>query len=255
MQTAINYGSQPSLRFSGSYVFVVSHMRSFSSLLCHILGSHPDISGYAENHQQYFTRSDLRQLAWKVRTTTEKTDLGRYVLDKILHNQLEIAPDILRRPDVKVIFLVRRAGDTIASILDMSRAMGHAGEFSDPAGALEYYVSRLAKIEAYSELLGRQALLVAAERLIDDTAATLAGISEWLHLDSPLPTTYKTFRHTGERGFGDPSPNIKAGSVVADAALRRGGRAPIAVPADIVARGDMAYATCWDRLAMRCDVR
>src|SRR5213075_544290 len=40
------YGA-PVARHTGRFIFVVSHMRSFSSLLCHILGSHPEISGYA----------------------------------------------------------------------------------------------------------------------------------------------------------------------------------------------------------------
>jgi hypothetical protein len=36
---------------SRAYVLVLSHMRSFSSMLCHVLGSHEEIAGYAEMHQ------------------------------------------------------------------------------------------------------------------------------------------------------------------------------------------------------------
>jgi len=255
MRYTINYGPQPGSRFSGSFVFVVSHMRSYSSLLCHILGSHPDISGYAEAHLSYFGGTELRQLGWKVRAMTDRPELGRYVLDKILHNHLEIAPTVLSRPDVKVIFLVRSAENTITSILDMYRELGHKGQFSEPERVLDYYVTRLGRIQAYSEQLARGALLIAAERLIADAAATLAGISQWLNLESPLSSTYRTFKFTGQPGFGDPSPNIKAGKVVTDAAERHRGRVPIAVPADLFARGNAAYAAHWEKLAMRSDVR
>jgi hypothetical protein len=40
-------------------LFVLGHMRSYSSLLCHILGSHPQIDGYCETHIKYRTRFDL----------------------------------------------------------------------------------------------------------------------------------------------------------------------------------------------------
>src|SRR5207344_470155 len=98
----------------------------YSSLLCHILGSHPEISGYAETHQSYTGRTGLKRLAAKVRAATGARTLGRYVLDKILHNYAKIAPDVLGRPDVKVLFLVRRPEDTIASILNMSLLTGRA---------------------------------------------------------------------------------------------------------------------------------
>ena len=45
MQITIQYGATSQHRHSGEFLFVISHMRSYSSLLCHILGSHPEISG------------------------------------------------------------------------------------------------------------------------------------------------------------------------------------------------------------------
>ncbi len=255
MQYTITYGLPSEPRSSGRFVFVVSHMRSYSSLLCHILGSHPEISGYAEAQLSYLTSTDLRQLARMVRGMTERSTPGRYVLDKILHNHLEIAPAILSRPDVKVIFLVRRAEETITSILHMYQAMGYSGPFSEPERVLDYYVTRLGRIQAYSEQLARGALLIAAECLIADTAATLATLSQWLNLGTPLSPVYRTFKFTGKSGFGDPSPNIMAGKIVPDAAERHRGRVPIDVLPDLLARGNAAYAAHWDQLVARSDVR
>lgn len=120
----MNYNaSRPVLQIqylhASSYLFVVSHMRSFSTLLCHILGSHSDIGGYVETHQSYFGGFDLDRLAVKVTDTTEDPLLRRYLLDKMLHNYVHIAPKVLARPDVKILFLIRSAEDTIRSILNL----------------------------------------------------------------------------------------------------------------------------------------
>src|SRR3954447_7337822 len=45
-------------------------MRSYSSVLSHILGSHPQISGYCETHTKYRTWFDLWKLRRRVRKLT-----------------------------------------------------------------------------------------------------------------------------------------------------------------------------------------
>ena len=82
MKYEFTYGARAARGRSRRYLFVLSHMRSFSSLLCHILGSHPEIAGYAEAHQAYAGRADLLQLTRKVESTLEGAVAGRYVLDK-----------------------------------------------------------------------------------------------------------------------------------------------------------------------------
>src|SRR3981081_4049252 len=113
VQYRIQYSLQPEGVPQAGYIFVIGHMRSYSSLLCHILGSNPAISGYAETHQSYFGSTDLRRLARKVRETKGAERLGPYILDKMLHNGLAIAPNILQRSDIKIIFLIRPAEETI----------------------------------------------------------------------------------------------------------------------------------------------
>ena len=66
------YGANSYLRTAG-YLFVVGHMRSYSSLLAHILGSHPRIVGYAEMHQKYRNVLDLLELTRKVERTCDKS--------------------------------------------------------------------------------------------------------------------------------------------------------------------------------------
>ena len=69
-------------------LFVLGHMRSYSSLLCHILGSHPQVDGYCETHIKYRTWLDLLRLRSRVVQLTGEPLRGRYILDKVLHNTL-----------------------------------------------------------------------------------------------------------------------------------------------------------------------
>lgn len=249
MQYDAQYGTAVTHRYAGTFLFVISHMRSYSSLLCHILGSHREISGYSEAHQSYFGRNDLDRLARMVRDHTGDATLKRFVLDKVLHNHREIAPDILRRPDVRCLFLLRNAEETIASILAMARTMGHTGPFSDPLQVAGYYAERLARMEEYASQVVGRALFVESERLLDDTAGVLARLTQWLALDEPLSDRYQTFRYTGLPGHGDPSPAIKAGRVLASVAERRGDRAPVAPADEALERGRAVHARCYAALS------
>jgi len=244
MQYDVRYGAAGSHRYAGTFLFVVSHMRSYSSLLCHILGSHPSISGYSEAHQSYFGRNDLDRLARTVREHTGEAALKPFVLDKVLHNNREIAPDVLRRNDVRCLFLLRNPERTIASILEMARSLAHAGPFSDPHQVAAYYDERLACMEDYAAQVTGRAHFIESERLVDDTAGTLAGLTQWLALDEPLSERYRTFRYTGLPGHGDPSPAIKAGRVLPNAADVRADGAAVEIPADALARACAAYERC-----------
>lgn len=254
MEFSIQYGTPVAHRHAGLFLFVISHMRSFSSLLAHLLGSHPEISGYGEAQQSYAGRHDLDRLARTARTQTGEAALGRFVLDKILHNRHEIAPTILGRDDIRWVFLLRNAEDTIRSVLNMAHSLGHTGMFSDPVQVVDYYTARLARMEQYGKELGVRALYVDAQRLIDDTGPVLEGLSRALSLATPLLAEYRTFPLTGARGHGDPSPNIKAGRVVASEQERHRDWVPTAIPDDALLRATAAYHACRDALSRDCIV-
>ena len=243
MQYDIRFGGQAEQPYTGSFLFVVSHMRSYSSLLCHILGSHPEISGYEELLQSYVVTSSLDRLARKIRDRTGNAPLGRYLLDKILHSHLEIGSSILARPDVRCIFLLRDAGDTMRSLRNTLHALGDPDRYTD-VGMLAYYTDRLNEMVRYSERLGDRSLFIDSEQLLSDTGAVLDRLSQWLALAEPLREEYRTFPHTGVAGHGDPSPNIKAGRVIRSVEERHRDYVPVAIPDDVLERANAAYARC-----------
>ncbi|HET7098053.1 MAG TPA: sulfotransferase [Casimicrobiaceae bacterium] len=244
MHYDVRYGTATPHRYDGAFLFVVSHMRSYSSLLCHILGSHPEISGYSEAHQSYFGRNDLDRLARIVRENTGEATLGRLLLDKVLHNGREIAADILRRPDVRCVFLLRKPRDAMASIVNMAHKLRHTGDFSDPARVVVYYADRLARMEQYGAQVAGRGFFVESERLLDETTVVLARLEQWLGLSEPLSPEYRTYRYTGLPGHGDPSPHIRAGKVIGNDDERHADYVPIAIAADVLERGNAAYEHC-----------
>ena len=95
-----------------------------------------------------------------------------------------------------MLFLVRNAEDTLRSILNLFH--GNDKEpYGDPEQALLYYATRLQRIEEYSVQLGRSALFLEAEKLLDDTPAVLDRLARWLQLGEPLNPSYRTFQYTG----------------------------------------------------------
>ena len=229
-------------------IFVVSHMRSFSSLLCHILGSHRQISGYVETHQSYVGTVELDRLATIVRLATGGRVIGKYILDKILHNEVYIAPGVLGAANVRVLFLVRTAEDTLKSILNLFHDSPGKEPWSEPEQALDYYVTRLQRIEEYSVQLGRNALFLEAEKLVDETDVALERVSRWLQLDEQLSANYRTFTYTGVPFYGDPSPYIKTGKIIANAEDRHRGYVAMGIPDEISRRGEQAYIACRETL-------
>src|SRR5262245_15964451 len=104
------------------FIFILSHMRSGSTLLTHLLVSNPAICGYGETRTRYFSRRSLDILTGKVLYTLGNDLLAtkkQYVLDKLLHDRF-IGPagaKVLSGNDVKIIFLLREPIGTLNSLL------------------------------------------------------------------------------------------------------------------------------------------
>ena len=227
------------------HILLISHQRSHSTLLAHILGSHPEIDGYSELHQHYLSPVDLRSMTHRIEEATGRPRRGRDALDKLLHNQGRGDPSILRRDDVRVVFLLRNPRDTITSMVRI------AGGRETPQGAVDYYVDRLARIDQYSTLTGARAAFVEAEKLVSDTERVLARLTRYLELATPLEPTYERFRLSGQPGHGDFSPNILAGRILRDDERDRGTGKPVEIPAEPLRAAVVAYESLLSAMRSR----
>ena len=231
------------------HVLIVSHMRSNTTVLSYILGSHPQIAGAAEIHQRYRGPLDLAKLRCRLLRKHRAKRSARYFLDKLLHDRYEIADELLQREDVHLLFLLRRPEQTLRSIIAMGRGEGEPAWYREPERVADYYEARLRFMERCAERMQRlgaetRASLLTAEAFIAEPERTLQQLTQRLGLSQPLSSGYEVFDFTGRIGAGDRSPNIQAGTVVREAT----DYSAIGLDEAVLARAQRAHASALDNL-------
>ncbi len=195
-------------------LFLFSHMRSYSSLLGHILGSNPQIDGYSELQLSYRSEMDLMRAAMRVYETNGNKLKGKYIFDKVLHGHLSVGNVVLQRRQAVAIFAVREPAATIRSTVAMAQRRKNPDWKGDVDNVAGYYERRTTQLIDLAERFSGPTAALEAERLISDSDAVLSAMTSLLSLKERLSTEYDTFSHTGKAQFGDPGQNIKSGQVL-----------------------------------------
>ncbi len=196
------------------YIFIFGHMRGRTSLLAHLLGSHPDIIGYAELHQSYSGIQDLERMKERIIDMNPGKAFSRYWLDKILYDHYPIAQEILYSEPIYPIFILRPPQPTIESyIRNIHLEVELKLRF---IGGMNAYLSRLKGLARLAAGLTRPGLLVDAEQLVDQPQKVLPFVQEYLGLQSTLSVHYEKFLFTGRPGYGDTSPTLQRGEIVSE---------------------------------------
>lgn len=227
-------------------IFLLSHMRAYTSLVGHILGSHPQIDGYYEMHRSYRTPDDLERQTAQYAASDALKPGSRYLFDKLLHNDYTLDldaldPVALGAPASVVLVSLRPPAPTLASIVRLFAAKSPDDPYATPAGATNYYIERLRALAAFGMRFPGRYRYFDAARVLDETARVLAALGDWLALDTPLSPAYRHFSQTGVAGAGDSSPAIAAGRV-----LDTGQKTDPAIELDaaLLAEAERAYAEC-----------
>lgn len=200
-------------------LFILSHMRSGSSLLTHLLISNPAIIGYGETHIQYSSEADFKRLIyqayWQSQEFRKFDDLQnlkmnhQYILDKVLHGNKFLKEDFLTSENLYVIFLVREPKRTMVSMLDQKP---HWSE----EDAVTYYNGRLLELERYSKIINskERTLLLTHDQIINQSELVFQGLQNFLGTEAGFSEEYKILKTTGMRSVGDFKENIKSGRIV-----------------------------------------
>ncbi|CAB9493547.1 sulfotransferase family protein [Alteromonas macleodii] len=194
-------------------LFMLSHMRSRSSLLSHILGSNEEIIGYSELSIKYKRAFSLIDQKIALHQDGLKFDSSNILYDKILHKSY----DFRRCSDIdkvscNAIILVRQPVATVKSIVTMGRKRNNL-KYSDVDWACEYYSERLNSLAGFAKKLDKF-IYLNSDDIVDNTETTLTKLSKALNLKSPLSNEYSSFNKTGKEKSGDTSNNIKMGKIV-----------------------------------------
>lgn len=223
---------------------MLSHMRSYSSLLGHILGSHPEIIGHRERHRSYENALQLQLFRYHMFVDNRRAGKG-YVFDKLLHNHCRISDAIMRRSDLRLFVVLRRPEPTLKSVLHMGKKKGETTGFGDPEWVGTYYRERLERIVADVRRSPRPVGFLFAEDVVERTEEVLATLGEWLGLSTPLRSDYQIFFDTGSRSRGDWSDRIRQGKVLPPDEDRYKG---IRIPPAILREAETAYEKCREAL-------
>lgn len=223
-------------------LFILSHMRSGSSLFSHILNSNPEIIGYGETHINYQSEADLKELQFKVYWQLKEPNMcHKYIFDKILHDHKILNTDILRSPDVSVIFLIREPAKTLASILDIKP------NWSEEK-AVNYYCDRLETLVDYAEIIGdsERYLLLDYDQLIQESEQVFVKLQDFLKTARGFSEEYQILKTTGKRGIGDSTEKIKAGRII-----KSERKLDITISPEAIARAREVFIKCHTQLSKK----
>lgn len=193
---------------------MLSHMRAYTSLLGHILGSHPEINGYYELHLSYTSEQDLtRQQQLYTQNEPLKPD-SLYLFDKLLHNDYQLDLRAIQPISSKLLITLRPPESTIPSIVHLFSSKTGRHSYADPVKATQYYIERLQSLAQFSVQNAQSFYYFDAQLLHSSTTEILPRLTSWLNLQSPLSDRYQLFSQTGAARAGDSSASIKSGRVV-----------------------------------------
>lgn len=196
---------------SFQFIFILSHMRSGSSLLTKLISNNPQVNGYGETHLGYRSPKDFGSSIGKilfVNRQSTKSGRERYFLDKLLHNYLLPLENmsLLVEKNVRVIFLIREPKESIASMINNLKMTAEE--------SYNYYMGRLEMLERYSEILSvsSQPVMVTYKQILGQTDAVFKLLERYLDLSAPLQEAYEL---TTKPEYGsDPSPNLASGRIL-----------------------------------------
>ena len=234
-------------------LFILSHMRSGSSLLTHILISNPEIIGFGESHLNYESESNFKGLMmrvyWENREFSKIPDHlpqfqmnHQYVLDKVLHNHKFLKDDFLGSKQVYSIFLLREPYRTIPSLLDLKPHWNQNN-------AYEYYVERLLTLQKYAGKIAdeKRTFFLTYNQLLENTNSCLLALQKFLNVKEKLSEEYQILSTTGKENIGDYKGNIKAGKIV-----RNQRKINIEIDKEILEKANKYYQESVHNLSQYC---
>ncbi|MHB1187989.1 hypothetical protein [Thiobacillus sp.] len=221
-------------------IFLLSHMRAFTSLAGHILGSHPQINGYYEMHISYEDAAALDRQLEVFRQGDVLKPNSRYLFDKLLHNEYVLKPERLGLAELKILVSLAEPARTIRSIVHLFRQKPDPDLYASPVEAAHYYVARVKALADFCRTADRGYYYFDAELLQSAPERLLPRLSDWLALDSPLSERYQTFSQTGKPGRGDSSARIHGGRID----RTRVDYSHIVIPEEALSAAREAYREC-----------
>ena len=228
-------------------IFLLSHMRAYTSLAGHILGSHPQINGYYEMHLSYEDAAALDRQLEAFRQDEVLKPGSRYLFDKLLHNDYALKPERLGLADIKILLALAEPAHTIRSIVHLFRQKPDPDLYASPVAAANYYIERVRALAEFCRTIGWPYSYFDAELLQRAPERLLPRLTAWLELDSPLSECYAVFSQTGKARRGDTSERVRSGRIDRG----RSDYSEVVIPEDALQAAQAAYRECREQIVAR----
>lgn len=196
----------------GNMIFVLSHMRAATTAFSNVLCSHSSISGYGETHVSYTSDASAGQTAVNIMRRGAWRSGGRYIFDKVLHNELdETPPEAFLRS--RAIFLIRAPRPTVRSIERLAQTTGQP-DYNDPTAAAEYYLKRVQRLETlWRQFPAQHRLGISTEDLLSDPDLVISKTGRWLQMSPALQNEYRSHPAAQRAGGGDPIRSAQSSKI------------------------------------------
>ncbi len=233
-------------------LFILSHMRSGSSLLTHILISNPAIQGYGETHIRYQAEADLKRLLFNVylhsQQFTNLKDLAKlrmnqtYILDKILHDHKLANKRLLELDNFYFIFLIREPTRTLMSMLD------HKPHWNEE-NAINYYSQRLSTLSEYAEIINskQKSFMLTYNQLIENSDLVFKSLQNFLKTPEVFSESYQVLETTGMRNVGDFKEKIRSGRII-----KQPRKLDFSISPHVLETGINQFDHCYEILSKLC---
>ena len=202
-------------RRPAEYIFILSAMRSGSTLLQHLVCQQEDMLSAGETKIEYHGLEDLARLrAHLLEYNDRQADDGtRYrCVEKCVHNGYFPRPLAVATPEIRFIFLLR---DPVAAVSSLLERKGWPYAESVES-AVWYYNDRFTALVSFARLLQRpeDAVYIGYEDFLGGPSRHLRRLSGFLGLDQELTESYPKQKWTARLSLGDVSPNIHSRKIV-----------------------------------------
>jgi len=196
-----------------SRIFLLSHMRAYTTLAGHILGSHPLINGYFEMHISYDDASAPDKQMEVLLQYERLKENSRYLFDKLLHNAYRLNSALFNPENTKILVSLLEPDKAVRSIMDLFLKKGTDHPYASPEAATAYYMERVETLADFCMTTNLPYYYYDAQLFKEAPEKLLARLTAWLELDSPLTERYQLFSQTGMPRKGDSSKLIRSGKI------------------------------------------
>lgn len=204
------------------YIFIISAMRSGSTLLQHLVGQQRHILSAGETKIEYLSRDDLKKLEDHLygynRIDPKSRRDARICLEKCVHDRYFPDPTPIEASDTRFLLILRDPIPALSSLLEQD---GWPYTESIDAAAW-YFRERTKSVQKFAEALRekRRMHFIRYEDLLRDPAPHLAAMTRFLQLKEPLKPEYPKQKWTGKLSLGDVSQTIKEAKIVPNSRSR-----------------------------------